>query len=278
MCVIFFATVTVATAHQGLTAVNDTVRTGPRQIVTKNIIRNDTIPGDTYSWEFVSSTLPTAEKGTMTKSGDNVVFEPAPDYHGEFNVYYKLIGSGTESVGEIHVIVNEYNNPVNVIYPDEECVSPMPEGVNFSPYLKYIGKTSGKSDYHSDDKLDGFSMPLVGDLNGDHKPEIIAMGISSGDDLTGIGTDIIILNGQTGFEIYRYALSKLGGDYHLRYEPRHNSISKLAIADLDRNGIGDIIVTEVGSQGRVHCIEPVYNGTNIVSMTKKWTGWTGNTS
>jgi hypothetical protein len=260
-----------------LTAVDDTLRTGPLQWTRKDIISNDIILGDNYRWKILSSLPPSV--GIIAKHGDYLFFVPSVNCRDTaFTILYELSGNNLKDTANVCIIVSKYNNPVNVTYSDLKCVSEMSSGVNFNPVLKYIGKKSENTDYHNDDRLDGFSMPLVGDLNGDNKPEIIAMGISDGDGLSGTGDKIVILNGQTGTEIYRYPLSNLGGDYRLRYEPRHNSISKLAIADLDRNGIGDIIVTEVGSSGQVHCIEPVYSGTTIVGMKKKWTGWTGNTS
>jgi uncharacterized repeat protein (TIGR02543 family) len=263
-------------AQSSLTARNDTLRTGPLQTVRKDIIRNDVIPGDTYSWQLLDQA---GAYGTLTRDGDVLLFTPnASCRNTAFDIRYELSGGGTSDTARVHIIVTQYNNPVNVIYPDLECVTPMPSDINFSPELKYIGKSVSK-DYDNTDRLDGFSMPLVGDLNGDGKPEIVAMGISNRSGLDATGDKIIILNGQTGQEIYRYKLSNLGGTYVLRSEPRHNSVSKLAIADLDRNGTGDIIVTETGTNGRVSCLEPVYNSTgDITGMTKKWTGWTGDIS
>jgi uncharacterized repeat protein (TIGR02543 family) len=269
---------------QSLTANNDTLRTGPLQKVRKDIIRNDVIPGDIYNWRILD---PAGAYGIISGNGDFLVFTPGAGCRNtSFDVRYELSGGGIRDTAIIHIAVSQYNNPVNVINADLECVTQMPSGVNFKPALKYVGK-SVNTNCDDTDRLDGFSMPLVGDLNGDGKPEIIAMGMSNGstasssllEGLSGTGDKIIILNGQTGREIYRYDLSNLGGSYKLRWEPRHNSISKLAIADLDRNGIGDIIVTETGPGGQVFCIEPVYNSAGtITGMTRKWTGWTGNTS
>jgi hypothetical protein len=276
LCCILLSNVFVVGAQgtQVLQAVNDTVRTGPLQMVRKNIIYNDIIPGDTYSWRIITSSL---SKGSVSQEGDYIVFVPNPDVRDDtVRIAYELSGIKNTSSAIINIIVTNYNNPVNVINPDVKCVEEMTSGITFTPALKYIGK-KGDVNYVDEDRLDGFSMPLVGDLNGDHKPEIVAMGISDGYALAATGDKIIILNGQTGKEIFRYKLSNLGGDYNLRSGPRHNSVSKLAIADLDRNGIGEIVITETGTQGQVHCIEPIYNGENIIDMKKKWTGWTGDT-
>ncbi|MDR2042350.1 MAG: hypothetical protein LBP98_08565, partial [Tannerella sp.] len=281
-----------AQAQTTLTARNDTLYTGPLQTVRKDIVYND-VKSEGYSWTLLTSLNP-ATQGVAEQDGDYLTFTPAanftgtpsadPEVRGTLDLDYELTNGVLSSTAKIHVIVREHNNPVNVIYPDAECVFLMSSGVAFEPVLKYVGK-SGTTPYVDTDRLDGFSMPLVGDLNGDYRPEIVAMGMSNGTGttaqlpgLSGTGDKIIILNGQTGEELYRYPLSNLAGSYTLRYEPRHNSVSKLAIADLDRNGFGEIIVTETGSGGRVHCIEPIFSGATITGMTKRWTGWTGNTS
>jgi hypothetical protein len=276
---IFACTVFNHAAARELTAVNDTLRTGPRERVREDVIINDIIPeGETYSWRIIPSSLPSVSQGMISKMGDYLVFMPnIACRNTSFSIQYELSSGNMKDTATVHIIVQEYNNPVNVLYPNTECVSEMPVGVRFSPTLKYIGKSVYR-EYDNVDRLDGFSMPLVGDLNGDGKPEIVVMGIDDGGWLGATATCIIILNGQTGAELYRYDLRDLPGTYKLRFDPRHNSVSKMAIADLDRNGTGDIIVTETGAEGRVHCIEPVFSGEHIVGMRKKWTGWTGYSS
>jgi hypothetical protein len=285
VCALACTVFNIATA-QKLTAVDDIVRTGPLEKVRAYILRNDTVPDNSYSWQIIPSSLPSASPGTLTKDGDCIVFTPnAACRDTAFDIRYELSGYGTKDTATVRFVVSRYSNPANVIYSDIKCVSEMTQANNFVPVLKYIGKSPGSTNYADVDRLDGFSMPLVGDLNGDGKPEIIAMGMNNGngntsllEGLPGTGDKIIILNGQTGIEIFRYSLSNLKGTYKLRYDPRHNSVSKLAIADMDRNGVGDIVVTETGGSGAVHCIEPVFSGSTITGMTHKWTGWKGNPS
>ncbi|MDR2292678.1 MAG: VCBS repeat-containing protein, partial [Prevotellaceae bacterium] len=279
LSVMFFVSVVFAAAQQNLRAVDDYAITGPMQKVRVNVLANDTVTCSAYTLNIISNLNP-ATQGIATVTTDGFIdFDPAlPCRNTTVTIVYGLTCNNVQVTANLTVDVTKYNLPVNIIDETLECYEIMPTGVTFSPGLKYVGK-SVKNEYQDVDRLDGFSMSLVGDLNGDHKPEIIAMGITSLlDGWEATGTAIIILNGQTGAEIYRYNLSNLGGSYKLRYYPRHNSVSKLAIADLDRNGIGDIIIAETGSGGRVHRIEPVFTGTTITGMTKKWTGWTGNES
>jgi hypothetical protein len=274
-CTVFSHAAAQTLAAQELTAVNDVIITGPLEKIREDIIRNDLIPERNYSWRIIPSSLPAVSRGKISQDGDYLVYTPnAAARNTSFDIKYELSCGDMKSTATIHITVQNYNNPVNVVPSDVECISEMPEGVDFSPVLKYVGK-SVDNPYENVDRLDGFSMPLVGDLNGDGKPEIVVMGIDDGEWLGATGNKIIILNGQTGAELFRYDLINLKGQYRLRSDPRHNSISKMAIADLDRNGTVDIIVTETGRDGRVYCIEPVFSGSQIVGMTQKWTGWQG---
>jgi hypothetical protein len=265
----FLATDAVVRA-QTLQAVNDVIRTGPLQTVSKNIIRNDIIPGDTYSWQFVTATLPTVAQGTITKNGNNAVFTPATGYTGELNVNYELSGDGTTATGVIRIIVAERNNPVNIIDPDVECFDEMPENIPFGIHLKY--QTSPRS---SGDYIDGFTSPLVGDLNGDSKPEIVIMG-TDGDSGAGAATVlryINIYNGQTGARMYRYDFTTLGTGYSAMDmgSPYHRPPAILALADLDNDGMGEIVMCHAES-GRVAAFKPMFHGASIVGMTRMWEG------
>lgn len=75
--------------------------------------------------------------------------------------------------------------------------------VDFNPRYKYQSdKVNGAGGSH---RLYGFSIPLVGDLNGDGKPEIVALSYSSAG-VNGYANGLFIFNGQTGKEIARYPL------------------------------------------------------------------------
>jgi hypothetical protein len=261
-CVAALLGTTFNAMAQGLVAVNDTLRTGPLQKVRKDIIHNDYIPGDSYEWRIITP-LPIPQ-GTLATSGDSLEFTPnAACRNTAFSIKYELRGSEMRDTAEIRMIVNEYNNPVNMIDSDVECVSEMLVGVAFSPDLKYVAGGNTKW------RLDGFSMPLVGDLNRDGKPEIVALGLTDGggDGLAATGERIIIFNGQTGEQILNYTLYPT---LDLRYEPRHNSTSKLAIADLDGVSPAEIILTK--PDGSVCCYRPVYDSNgNISTLERPWT-------
>jgi hypothetical protein len=142
--------------------------------------------------------------------------------------------------------------------------------------------------YNDKVKVDGFSIPLVGDLNGDGKPEIIGLGViryveQDVTELDAVGKSIVIYDGQTGDVMLNFELNTLGANkfkdnfgygtengFQLRYEPRHNSYCHLAIADLDGDGVGEIVVTETGS-GKVYALKPVLGqGKQITNLTKFW--------
>jgi hypothetical protein len=171
----------------------------------------------------------------------------------------------------------KYDHPQN-IKDDVSCMTDMPP-VKFAVTQKI---------YNNKVKVDGFSIPLVGDLNGDGKPEITGLGVirHTGQDVTELdaaGKSIVIYDGQTGDVILNFELNTLGPNkfkdnygygtengFQLRWEPRHNSYCHLAIADLDCDGIGEIVVAETGS-GKVYALKPVLGqGKQITNLTKFW--------
>ena len=151
--------------------------------------------------------------------------------------------------GVLQIIIVNIRLPMGII--DEQkirCFTDM-QKVEFDTRYKYIsgsylereienyGKNFPNTQYN---KFYGFSIPLVGDLDGDGKPEIVALGIA--DESVGlrcVATYLYILNGQTGKVIVKYSLPvtwNLWGNYW------HNSPSQLVLVDSDRNGKAEIIV------------------------------------
>ncbi|MDR1594350.1 MAG: right-handed parallel beta-helix repeat-containing protein, partial [Prevotellaceae bacterium] len=257
--ILLMATAFYAGAQVSLQANNDEMWTGPFEKVRKNIIKNDVIPGDTYDWTIVTASLPNPAKGVFVKDGNFLVFTPNASCKNEnVSIEYKLVSGMETSTATVTIHVSELNSPVNMIYPDAECVSPMTGVVEFTPSLKFTT---------DDDHNDGFSTPLIGDLNGDGKPEIVALGVDEGGAVLAYGRYIKIYDGQTGAQLINFDLQGLGGDYastsqfFLRSVPYHNAPSNLAIADLDRDGIGEIVVCETGSNGRVYALKPTLNST-----------------
>jgi hypothetical protein len=274
LCCAFSVVVSFAQA-QGLTAKNDTLRTGPLQTVRKDIIHNDFIPGDTYSWKL--KVFPTSAQGTVTTQGDYLSFTPAAGFSGKIDLQYELKGSGATSVAGITVIVSQYNSPVNMIDPDVECYSYMPKDIIFDCNPKY--HTSPRAS--SENWIDAFTSPLVGDLNGDGKPEIVIMGLNDetgSNALDAKGRYINIYNGQNGDRICRFDFTALGDGYELMDLTNsgpyfyHRAPASLALADLDNDGLGEIVMCHTKT-GRIAALKPTLNGAGaITGLTRMWEG------
>lgn len=168
-----------------------------------------------------------------------------------------------------------YEYPVNVIEESVECYNVMPTNIPFGIREKF--RTVNADDY----RIDGFSSPLVGDLNGDGKPEIVMMGVTNG---FGAGTHvnmryINIYNGQDGSLICRH---DFGVEYRRTgYAPKyHRAPTQLVLADVDNDNTGEIIV--VTYDGNVRCYKPAINPTTKqilnTNMTSVWTGNIGGTA
>jgi hypothetical protein len=218
--------------------------------------------------------------GTASVRRDSIfVYQPNAGVKGVDTLRYRIeCPGGLRDSATITVNTGvQYDHPQN-IRDETFCMEDMPP-VNFKVALKIV---------NSGIKVDGFSIPLAGDLNGDGKPEIVGLGAvaHAGGDLTGLsasGKSIVIYDGQTGSIQLNFELDSLGPNrftsstgygtqdgFHLRSEPRHNSYSHLAIADLDRDGIGEIVVAETGS-GKVYALKPTLSGDGkITGLTKMW--------
>ena len=267
-CMFFTGIAATAQAQMTFEAVNDTVKIGPSERVKADVILNDHIICDNYTWEILTA-LNANSQGVATKEGDNIVFMPGKNCRNDtVRITYRVKCGAIERTAQLAVIVLKYNLPVNVIDPYSRCVFDMPQNIQFQSTLKYIAD-SNSSDMWS---LDGFSMPVVGDLNGDGKPEIVALGLYSqtgGGGLGAYGKYIMIFDGQTGERILRFALDN---EFILRSNPRHNSPGRIAIADMTRSGKAEIVIAS--TTGDVFMYKVVCDPSNntIQSLNKEWTG------
>ncbi|MDR0604988.1 MAG: FG-GAP-like repeat-containing protein [Bacteroidales bacterium] len=282
-------------AQQGnITARNDTIKVGPLEKVKRNILINDVIKEDNYSWQLITTPDP-IRQGTAVIDGDFFIFTPSASCRDTaFDLQYKLIVNEKESTAIIHIKVSKYNSPLNVVDPDVKCVKNMPSGIAFRVNEKFK---------NTDIALDGFSMPLIGDINGNGKPDIIALGLgrtggfTDGNSLAARAWYVHIFDGQTGERVWSvnfgvepasiaYAnVTELGHEgittnaneetdqFQLRYDPRHNSPGHLAIADLDNDGLGEIVVVECGNLGKIYALKPIVDAAKeIIGFSVMWYG------
>lgn len=111
----------------------------------------------------------------------------------------------------------------------ESCYGTMGD-VKFSSAFRFKSNETSTGST-SEKEFVGFTVPLVGDLNGDKKPEIVA--------LSGGGraaNAITILNGQTGELLHRMSLPSTLS------QAVHCSPSSIVLVDSDENGLGEIVV------------------------------------
>jgi hypothetical protein len=259
-------------------AFDDFIFIDGKSYIYHDILKNDAYPATCNPLvELVTKTSPKAAHISITQN--QLIYMPKAGAKGVDTVRYKL-ECPNGLVDYANAIINlglKYDKPTN-IREESLCMDDMPS-VNFKVTRKILNDKT---------KLDGFSSPLVGDINGDGKPEIIGLGAtnSGGGDLGALdasGKSIVIYDGQTGTILLNFKLADLGPNKHdanrgygtlngfkMRWEPRHNSYSHMAIADLDRDGIGEIVVAETGS-GKVYALKPVLGpGKRIMTLIMMW--------
>lgn len=249
-----------------LTANDDTAKTGPMQKVRVDVIKNDVLTCDDYSLRIISNLDPVTQ-GTASIDGDFIVFTPGIEARGTtIPVQYGLTCNNVEVTAILYINITAYNTPINVVPEEQMCAEEMAQDIAFRIHNKYIGKATNGV-------LQPFSIPLVGDLNGDGKPEIVMFGVTG----TGLTTPvryIYIFDGQTGNVVLEFRLSTLGswyGEFRIGDSPWHSSPSHMALADLDGDGIGEIIVCEADNDGNIYALKPVLNANGrITGLRKIW--------
>ena len=246
---------------------DDVAQTGPFQKVRVKVTKNDNITCTDYSLSVVSVTP--YSSGIAAFDNSILVFTPsiAPATSQTVTVRYKVLcKDGTSSEANVAITIQPYNLPLNIIQTDDNCIGEMPS-VSFGIKTKFKTEDGMPANGY---RIDGFTSPLVGDLNGDGKPEIVALGVLGGDG--GVARNdaryINIYNGQSGARIYRY---DLGTSYPQSYATGyHRAPSALAIADVDNDGIGEIVYTM--PDGKIAALKPIFIGTTITGMTQMWEG------
>ncbi|MDR0606036.1 MAG: hypothetical protein LBG80_17245, partial [Bacteroidales bacterium] len=276
-CMIVFSGLGIAQSVSGLTAVNDILRTGPLQLIRKDIIKNDTIPRDNYEWKIISPSLP-ASVGTLTKEGNYLIFEPAINCRDTaFTILYELSASNAKDTADVNIIVSPYNKPVNIIEADVKCYENMPANITFGVQRKFPTYSNATTYKPPSGWIDGYTSPLVGDLTGDGKPEIVIAGSNNADNWSGnlftVHT-INIYNGQTGDLMHKYDITNNAGLYWSAFtigDAYHRPPSIFALADLDNDGLGEIVICNV-ENGKIAALKPVVSNYQITNLTVMWRG------
>ena len=209
------------------------------------------------------------QHGTATITDNVLTYYPSLAYFPKDTLTY-YIKCGADSLAA-KVYFTAYGFPANIIDADITCYDEMPPNIKFGIKEKYR-TTATPTDTLSTPAtgycIDGYQSPMVGDLNGDGKPEIVHMGVPDG---YTVGTAlshryINIYNGQTGHLMYRYdfgAALSMGGAV-----PYHRAPSQIALADLDNDGMGEIIATMF--DGRVRAYKPKFSGALCTGLDTMW--------
>ncbi|MDR0995095.1 MAG: VCBS repeat-containing protein [Tannerella sp.] len=265
---------------------------------------------------FSVTQLDNTSAGSVSLSGSTVTYHPttlsSPTYemYSYFTVTVTATAYGYTNTASFIIRTHVFDRGLwlsNAALPPgytdpstTNCYGTMAP-VTFSPVYKFITGATGATNYaaikpyvvpegdaqtspagaNSTDRLYGFSIPLVGDLNGDGYPEIVAEGQADG--VSSYNADIeylYIYDGQTGKRILKYALPAWWED-HTVY---HDSPSHIALVDADRNGLGEIIVaygvdTKGGTTSKYNQQVASYEVTvdankKITGLTEKWVSTT----
>jgi hypothetical protein len=258
---------------------SDDLAYADKAFIDIDVLANDSYP-DNCNPEVILLTQSTSMAETILSVNQHIYYKPRSGMTGVDTLRYRIRcnAGGLDDSAKIAIHIGIlYDTPQN-IKEEVSCMEDMP-AVSFKVHRRMSNEQVN---------VDGFSIPLVGDLNGDGKPEIIGLGVvadggGKAAGLDAVGRSIVIYDGQTGDILLDFELATLGNNqykdtkgygtqfgFQLRWDPRHNSYSHLAIADLDNDGLGEIVVAETGS-GLVYALKPVLDPAgNIRDLRKIW--------
>lgn len=177
--------------------------------------------------------------GSLSEINEHGIFTyiPQTDYCGRDSLRYEIQNDGTSRRCWIYILITE---PVDNIYHKECYVEPgiVPWNIRRSDSTLFS------------DKLSPQSQLLVGDIDADGENEIVVVG-SSFPGYPGNYTHVVIFN------------HLLEEEYSFSTDARIDLHTTIAIADVDRDGLAEIVVHTV--DGKLTCYN--YNGREI---NRKW--------
>jgi hypothetical protein len=273
-------------------------------------------PTTAITYTLVGSTTLT-DCGTVSLSGSNATFHPlqTKPANGYKEGSFTFRVSGNDSNGRPHEETATVRIQVLDLKLDEVTLGSLPgydgaldvqckidmKPVDFDPRYKFItgaftNSTIGGNNYDNitvsnttEYQVYDYHIPLVGDLNHDGKPEIVALGMNttSTDAATGFAVKvnrIHIFDGQDGTQLGSYPIPEFKpyGNSTIAdatvgrgtYDGYHGSPGCMALVDSEGNGTINVILatsnaTDAGSSKKLISYN-IFPSGNTFTLTQKW--------
>ncbi|MDH6306166.1 hypothetical protein M2459_002880 [Parabacteroides sp. PF5-5] len=254
------------------------------------------------TFEIISPSNGVLSNGSIAPlTGNTITFTPGGDYSQESTFTFKVSGTdgnrSHEETATVRIRIIDLNITNIGDLPgyegalDVQCKIDMKQ-VDFNPRYKFI-TGAFNNDLITGDAYDNITLsntdhlgqvydyhvPLVGDLNGDGRPEIVALGqnTNSGNINYAVTVNAIhIFNGQTGERLLTYTGSNVPS-FAPYGDGYHGSPGCMALVDSDRDGKVEVILA-VGATSSTSTSKRLFsyvisenNGTWSMAPNPKWT-------
>ncbi|MDR0844449.1 MAG: right-handed parallel beta-helix repeat-containing protein [Tannerella sp.] len=230
----------------------------------------------------VEETSLTLLNGTLSLSGSLLTFSTNL-YYGDLSVLtgtsffkFRVRWNGFSSDVAMSAQVTDYASPPGYIFPGSNCEIARMGEVKFTPGRRFLTR-----DISGSSQVEIYTIPLVGDLNGDGYPEIVSVGRRLNNNGSGLRMNsVIITNGQTGQQISQlYLPGANSGSSNYTCNGYHGSASPFALIDSDRDGVVELIVAFPSSGGSsayryrlasFNLVPVVSNGITTYELKERW--------